>query len=65
MSIANDRFLRASQYRPDGAEIVWTEPTARRVRVFFAGIPVADSNNVMVLFNGRRVPVYFFWVWLP
>jgi uncharacterized protein (DUF427 family) len=60
MSISNDRFLRAAQYGPNGAEIVWAEPTARRVRVFFAGVPVADSNNVMVLFSGRGVPVYFF-----
>jgi uncharacterized protein (DUF427 family) len=60
MSMTNDRFRRASQYGPEGAEIVWAEPTARRVRVFFQGLPVADSNNVMVLFNGRRVPVYFF-----
>jgi uncharacterized protein (DUF427 family) len=60
MTVTNERFLRAAQYQPDGAEVVWAERTARRVRVFFGGTPVADSNNVMILFNGRRVPVYFF-----
>ena len=56
MCAANGRFLRAAQFGDDGGEIVWAEPTARRVRVFFGDTPVADSNNVMILFNGRRVP---------
>jgi uncharacterized protein (DUF427 family) len=60
MSLTNGRFLRAAQFGSDGGEIVWAEPTARRVRVFFGATPVADSNSVMILFNGRRVPVYFF-----
>lgn len=60
MSAANGRFLRAAQYGGGGGEIVWAEPTERRVRVFLGGVPVADSNNVMILFNGRRVPIYFF-----
>jgi uncharacterized protein (DUF427 family) len=60
MPISNARFLRAAQYGPDGAEIVWAEATARRVRVFFAGVAVADSNDVILLFNGRGVPIYFF-----
>ena len=60
MCAANGRFLRAAQYGEGGGEIVWAEPTARHVRVFFADTAVADSNNVMILFNGRRVPLYFF-----
>ncbi|HEY5271824.1 MAG TPA: DUF427 domain-containing protein [Acidimicrobiales bacterium] len=60
MSAANGRYLRAAQYGEEGGEIVWAEETARRVRVFFGGTAVADSNNVMILFNGRRVPIYFF-----
>jgi uncharacterized protein (DUF427 family) len=59
MCAANSRFLRAAQFEDDSG-IVWAEPTARRVRVFFGATPVADSNNVMILFNGRRVPVYYF-----
>ena len=30
------------------------------MRVFFGGIAVADSNDVLVLFNGSRPPVYYF-----
>src|ERR1700685_2358834 len=60
MCAANGRFLRAAQYGDGGGEIVWAEPTARRVRVFFGDTAVADSNDVMILFNGRRVPLYFF-----
>jgi uncharacterized protein (DUF427 family) len=60
MTTTNDRFLRATQHQPGGEEVVWAEPTARRVRVFFGGEAIADSNNVMVLFNGPRIPMYFF-----
>lgn len=60
MTTTNRRFLRATQHEPGGGEIVWAEPTARRVRVFFGGKAIADSNDVTVLFNGPRVPAYFF-----
>jgi uncharacterized protein (DUF427 family) len=60
MTMTNGRFLRATQHAPGGSEIVWAEPTARRVRVYFGGVPVADSTGVVVLYNGPRVPVYYF-----
>jgi uncharacterized protein (DUF427 family) len=60
MTATNDGFLRARQHAPGGEDIVWAEPTLRHVRVFFGGVAVADSNAVVVLFNGRRVPVYYF-----
>jgi len=60
MTTTNSRYERASQHAPGGGEIVWSEPTARRVRVYFAGTTVADSTSVVVLFNGARVPVYYF-----
>ena len=60
MTMTNSRFLRAAQHASGGEEIVFAEPTARRVRVFFGGMAVVDSNSVLVLFNGRRVPVYYF-----
>ena len=60
MTLTNGKHLRSRQSEPDGEQIVWAEPTARRVRVFFGGAAVADSNGVLVLFNGPRVPVYFF-----
>jgi uncharacterized protein (DUF427 family) len=60
MTTTDSRLLRATQHAPGGEEIVWTEPTARRVRVYFGGIAVADSNDVMILFNGGRIPVYYF-----
>lgn len=56
----NNRFLRAAQHQIGGEHVVWAEPTARRLRVYFGGALVADSNRAVVLFNGPRVPVYYF-----
>lgn len=36
------------------------EPSARRVRVAFAGETVADSRRTMVLLESRHLPVYYF-----
>ena len=60
MTEIDGRSLRASQHAPGGGEIVWAEPTARRVRVFVGGAVIADSNEVLVLYNGPRVPAYYF-----
>lgn len=53
-------YLRATQRAPGGDEIVWAQQTERRIRVYFAGTAIADSKSAMILFNGRRVPVYYF-----
>lgn len=49
-----------SSPRSGAPDIVWTEPNARRVRVFFADVVIADSNDVLYLFEGRKIPVYYF-----
>ncbi|NNF63080.1 MAG: DUF427 domain-containing protein [Acidimicrobiia bacterium] len=36
------------------------EMSPRRVRVFFNGIPVVDSNNTQMLFGQRPYPLYYF-----
>jgi uncharacterized protein (DUF427 family) len=39
---------------------VWTEPNRRRVRVFVAGQPVADSSRTIYVFETGHLPVYYF-----
>lgn len=39
---------------------VRTEPCPRRVRVFVAGVPVADSTRVLYVFEKGHLPVYYF-----
>ena len=63
MTVTNSRYYTGVATSPRRrGRIVWAEPTARRVQQsFFGGTAIApDSNDVVVLFNGRRVPVYFF-----
>lgn len=60
MTVTNSRHRRAAQHGADGTEIVWAEPTERHVRVFFAGVAVADSSDVLIVFKGGRPPVYYF-----
>ena len=36
------------------------EPTARRVRAYFAGTPIADSKRALLVLEPRRLPVYYF-----
>src|SRR6266851_328170 len=38
----------------------WVEPSPRRVRAYFNGVAVADSRAVMLAFEPRRLPVYWF-----
>src|SRR5918912_428015 len=54
-----DQVLPAGADRPNNAD-VRIEPTARRVRAFFAGEPIADSTHVLLAFEPRRLPVYYF-----
>jgi uncharacterized protein (DUF427 family) len=60
MTVKNNRRVRAEQESPEGAEMVWAEPTERHVRVFFGGEAIADSIHVLVVFKGSRPPVYYF-----
>jgi uncharacterized protein (DUF427 family) len=36
------------------------EPTAKRIRAFVAGVAIADSNRVMMMFETSRLVVYYF-----
>jgi uncharacterized protein (DUF427 family) len=36
------------------------EPSPRRVRAFVGGHPIADSRRVLLVFEPRRLPVYYF-----
>ncbi|GAC1363863.1 MAG: DUF427 domain-containing protein [Actinomycetota bacterium] len=42
------------------AEGLKIEPTPRRVRACFGGIAVADSSRVLLVWEPRRLPVYWF-----
>lgn len=44
----------------EAAKRVRTEPNHRRVRVFFGGQAVADSNRTIYLFETGHLPVYYF-----
>ncbi len=46
--------------RPTDPAAVRIEPTARRVRAFLDGVPVADSRQVKLVWEPRRLPVYYF-----
>jgi uncharacterized protein (DUF427 family) len=48
------------QLGPGHEHRVWTEPNARRVRVFFGGEAVADSTSSRYLFETGHLPVYYF-----
>ena len=39
---------------------VYIEPSPRRVRAFFNGQPIADSKRAMLVFDNKRLPVYYF-----
>jgi len=39
---------------------VQVEPSPRWVRAFFGGQPIADSKRVLLVFEPRRLPVYYF-----
>jgi len=46
--------------RPFNPSAVRIEPSPRRVRAFLHGVPVADSKEVKLVFEPRRLPVYYF-----
>ncbi len=43
-----------------GEHTVRLEPTAKRVRAYLGGIPIADSTAVQMLFETNHLPVYYF-----
>src|SRR5207302_4364749 len=46
--------------RPAGLSTLRVERIERRVRAFFAGEVVADSKRVLLVFEPRHLPVYYF-----
>jgi uncharacterized protein (DUF427 family) len=41
-------------------EVVRIEPSPRWVRAYLGGRPIADSKHVLLVFEPRRLPVYYF-----
>lgn len=52
-------FQQLDDRRPVGDDILF-EPSRRRVRVMFGGVTVADSANVMLMLEKRRLAIYYF-----
>jgi len=46
--------------RPVDRGAVRIEPSPRRLRAFVHGVPVVDSKRVKLVFEPRRLPVYYF-----
>lgn len=51
---------QADPPRPPFAATVWTEPWPRRVRAFVGDVAVADSTDVVILFERDHRPVFYF-----
>ena len=52
--------VKADGGRPFDPGAVRVEPWPRRVRAFVHGVPVVDSKDVKLVFEPRRLPVYYF-----
>ena len=52
--------VSAGAERPFDPNAVRIEPSPRRVRAFLDGVPIADSRRVKLVFEPRRLPVYYF-----
>ncbi len=50
----------AEANRPYDPDAVRIEQSPRRVRAFLSGVPVADSRDVKLAWEPRRLPVYYF-----
>jgi uncharacterized protein (DUF427 family) len=55
-----DRTLPAGADRPRLNSGLHIEVSPRRVRAFFGGQPLADSTRALLVFETRRLPVYYF-----
>ena len=40
--------------------VAFLEPTPKRIRVTFGGETVADSSRVVIMYETRHQPVYYF-----
>jgi uncharacterized protein (DUF427 family) len=40
--------------------VAYMEPTPKRVRVIFNGETIADSRRVLIMFETKHQPVYYF-----
>lgn len=58
MTISSPQVKETQNSRP--AELVRFLPARRRVRVYFNGETLADSQNAMLLWEWRRAPHYYF-----
>ena len=54
-----DKIIEHVEPRPVGDGILF-EPTHRRVRVLIGGTTIADSRDVMLMLENRRLAVYYF-----
>jgi uncharacterized protein (DUF427 family) len=55
-----DTVIGTDAAPPTDRNRVRVEPAGRRVRAFFSGHPVADSKDALLVFEPRRLVVYYF-----
>jgi uncharacterized protein (DUF427 family) len=58
--VLEDQVVVVGVEPPVAAETVRIEPTGRRVRAYFAGHLVADSRHALLVYEPKRLPVYWF-----
>src|SRR5262245_17783217 len=56
--LENKEIVVAEQRRLNQGVVI--EPSPRWVRAYFEGIPVADSKRMLLTFEPRRLPTYWF-----
>jgi uncharacterized protein (DUF427 family) len=54
------RTLVSGAEPPPARDAVHIEPSPRWVRAFFGGVAVADSRRALLVFEPKRLPVYWF-----
>jgi uncharacterized protein (DUF427 family) len=58
--VLEDQVVVVGVEPPVAAETVRIEPTGRRVRAYFGGHLVADSRRALLVWEPKRLPVYWF-----
>ena len=58
--VLEERVVIAGAERPFRSDRVRIEPSGRRVRTYFAGQLIADSRRVLLVYEPKRLPVYWF-----
>src|SRR5947199_5051852 len=58
--VLDERVVIAGAERPFASDAVRIELRGRRVRTYFAGRLIADSRRVLLVYEPRRLPVYWF-----